>query len=354
MNRTIYLIRHAMPDIPLGERWCVGGRSDFPLGRLGHIQAVRLPFAKELESIQAVFASPLVRAIETARPLCAAPRIMPGLEEQDMGVWDGLPFREIMTRYPELYAARERDPSRLPDGAEDEEAVARRMRGAIFRCLGESKGDIALVSHKGAIAAITGERSKLGYTSLTVLKEENGELRICEVGRPPQPDLTDALCLAMLRASGADEALVAHCRAVAALADEFCASLKGKGIALDSEAVHTAALLHDIAKGEQNHAAVGGLWMKELGYPALAEIIRQHTEPDSDALNEAGLVFLADKLVRGAERVGLEERFGASLAKCRTPEAQAAHARRFALALSLKEKIDRLIGAGYCEYRRLP
>jgi len=343
-----------MPDIPLGERWCVGGRSDFPLGRLGRIQAARMPFVKELEGVQAVFSSPLVRAIETARPLCAAPRIMPGLEEQDMGVWDGLSFREIMARYPTLYTARERDPSLLPEGAESGEAVAKRMREAILRCLQESEGDIALVSHKSAIAAITGERSKLGYTSLSVLEEENGELHVCEVGRSPRPELTDALCLAMLRAAGADDALVAHCRAVTALAGELCTALKDKGIPLDSEAIHTAALLHDIAKGDPDHAAVGGLWMKELGYPAVAEIVRQHTEPDSDALNEAGLVFLADKLVRGAQRVELEERFSASLAKCKTPEAQRAHARRFALARSLNEQIERLCKAEYSEYRRQP
>jgi len=342
VSRRIFLVRHAMPDIPLGERWCVGGRSDFPLGRLGRIQAARLPFVKELEGVQAVFASRLNRAIETARPLCDAPRIMPGLEEQDMGVWDGLSFRGIMARYPELYTARESDPSLLPDGAESAEAVAGRMREAIFRCLRESEGDIVIVSHKGAIAAITGQRSKLGYTSLTVLEEEKGELRVRDIGLPPRPEGTDKLCLTMLRASGADEALVAHCRAVAALADELCAMLKEKGIILDGEAIHAAALLHDIAKGERDHAVVGGLWLKELDYPELAEIVRQHTEPDSDALNEAGVVFLADKLVRGTERVELEERFGASLKKCKTPEAQAAHARRVALARALKEKIDRL------------
>ena len=352
MSRRIFLIRHAMPDIPLGQRWCVGGRSDFPLGRLGRIQAARLPFVKELEGVQTVFASPLVRAIETARPLCDAPRIMPGLEEQDMGVWDGLSFREIMARYPALYAARENDPSLLPEGAESAEAVAGRMRAAILRCLRESEGDIALVSHKGAIAAITGQRSRLGYTSLTVLEEENGELRVRDVGLPPRPEASEELCLAMLRAAGADEALVAHCRAVAALADELCVALRERGVELDTAAVHAAALLHDIAKGERDHAAVGGLWLKELDYPELAEIVRQHTEPDSDALSEAGLVFLADKLVRGETRVALEERFGASLEKCKTPEAQAAHARRFALARSLKEKIDRLEGAECNEYGR--
>ena len=343
--RRIYLIRHAMPDIPLGERWCVGGRSDFPLGRLGRIQAARLPFVKELGGIQTVFASPLVRAIETARPLFESPRIMPGREEQDKGVWDGLSFREIMARYPELYAARECDPSLQPDGAESIQAVEGRMREAVLHCAQESAGDIAIVSHKSAIASITGERRRLGYTSLSVLEEENGELRVREIGLSPRPEITDELCLAMLRASGADDALIAHCRAVAALADELCAKLTEKEILFDSEAVHAAALLHDIAKGEHDHAAAGGLWLKELEYPALAEIVRQHTEPDSDAFNEAGLVFLADKLVRGSERVALEERFGASLAKCKTPEACAAHARRFALARSLKDKIDRLAGA---------
>ena len=81
--RRIYLIRHAMPDIPLGERWCVGGRSDFPLGRLGRIQAARLPFTEELEGLRTVFASPLVRAIETARPLCAAPQRRDAIREMN-------------------------------------------------------------------------------------------------------------------------------------------------------------------------------------------------------------------------------------------------------------------------------
>ena len=66
MTRTIWLIRHAMPDIPLGERWCVGGRLDLPLGALGRLQAALLPFAPELSNVETVFCSPLRRAVETA------------------------------------------------------------------------------------------------------------------------------------------------------------------------------------------------------------------------------------------------------------------------------------------------
>ena len=344
MTRTIYLIRHAMPDIPLGERWCIGGLTDLPLSRLGRIQAARLPFVPELAAAEAVFASTLIRAKETAEPLGRAVKAVPGLEEQRMGCWDGLPFREITARWPALYEAREKDPSLLPEGAEPERAVERRMRAALARCLEESTGDIAVVSHKSAIASLTGGRSRLGYTAISVLRETNGVLSVEKVGIPVLPALTDGLCLAMLRAAGADEKLTAHCRAVAAEADRLCAALGQAGLTLNAGDVHFAALLHDLAKGEQEHAQVGGLWLRELGWPALAEIVRQHTEPDSDTLNEAGLVFLADKLVRGSASVSLEERFAASLEKCRTEEAKAAHGRRLSLALSLREQIARLCG----------
>ena len=203
-----------MPDIPLGERWCVGGRCDLPLGRLGRIQAARLPFVPELKNIKTVFCSSLIRAIETARPLCAEFIPMPGLEEQDMGVWDGLSFTEIMARWPELYFAREQDASLLPEGAETAEALKARMEEAVMRCQRQSDGDIAIVSHKSAIASLVGHRSALGYTSLSVLREQDGRLQVDSVGIAPHPEPEDDLCRAMLRASGADEALLAHCQAV--------------------------------------------------------------------------------------------------------------------------------------------
>ena len=84
--RTVYLIRHAMPDIPLGERWCVGGETDLPLNVIGRLQAALLPFVPELCGLKDVFCSPLTRARETALPLCSEPQIVEGLEEQRMGV----------------------------------------------------------------------------------------------------------------------------------------------------------------------------------------------------------------------------------------------------------------------------
>ena len=331
-----------MPDIPLGERWCVGGRSDIPLGPLGRLQAALLPFAPELRGVEAVFCSPLTRAVETARPLCAEPRVMPGLEEQDMGAWDGLSFAQIKERFPALYAARAFDPSLLPEGAESEETVRARTEAALRRCLEESAGDLVAVSHKGAIASVAGGREGLDYISLTALRYEDGRLVSVEKRGAPRPRATDELCEALLGAAGADEARKAHSRAVAALADELCAALREKGLSLDAEAVHAAALLHDLAKGRPAHAALGGVWLRERGYPQLAEIVRQHSDPDGTEINEAAVVYLADKAVRGDRRVTIDGRFAASEKKCATPEARAAHARRYETAKTIQGEINRL------------
>ena len=338
-----------MPDIPLGERWCVGGLTDLPLNRIGRLQASLLPFVPELQGVSAVFCSPLSRARETALPLCPSPLVMPGLEEQVMGVWDGLSFREIRERYPALYAARESDLSVVPEGAETLEAVRERMLDALRRCLDKSDGDIAAVSHRTAISTLTGCRELLTYTTLSALRWDGGQFTAEAVGIRPHPALTNAVCAALHEAAGTDEKLRAHCRAVADLADELCAALRNKGVLLDAEAVHAAALLHDLARSEKGHAAVGALWLRELGYPEIADIVRQHHDPDGTDVNEAAVVFLADKAVRGNTRVPIGERFAASGEKCTTPEARAAHARRYVAAKTIQDKINRL-----CEEELIP
>lgn len=261
-----------------------------------------------------------------------------------MGVWDGLSFREIRQRFPALYAARELDPSLMPEGAESSETVRRRMTAGILRCLRESEGDIAVVSHKGAIAAILGSREGLDYTSITCLDFDGQALFPIRVGLRPHPTLTDPVCQALLEAAGAGEKLQAHCRTVAELAEELRGALAEKGLSLDRGTLRSAALLHDIARGQPEHAALGALWLRELGYPEAADCIRQHHDPDSIALSEAALLYLADKAVRGSERVSLEERFAASLEKCKTPEALAAHGRRLDAAREILRKIKTVCG----------
>ena len=108
-------------------------------------------------------------------------------------------------------------------------------------------------------------------------------------------------------------------------------------------------LLHDIARAEKDHPAIGALWLRELGYPELSEIVRQHHDPDGTQIDEAAVVYIADKAVRGDMRCGIEERFAASLKKCATPEAREAHARRYETAMAIRNEINRL-----CEEELIP
>ena len=334
--RSVYLVRHALPDIPIGARWCVG-HTDLPLGTVGRMQAALLPFVPVLRG-KPVFCSYLSRAIDTARPLCAEPMIREGLEEQDMGVWDGLSFDEIMVRYPALYAAREKDPNIWPESAEDMDSVGRRMRAALRRCLDESEGDIVVVSHKSAIDSITGQRKKLLHTTISRVGWDGTALTPLEVGQLPHPDLTDEVCMAVLHAAGTPEPVIAHCRAVAEEALRLADRLPAGEPAPDRSLLYAAALLHDVARTEARHAETGADWVRALGYPELADVIALHHDFEGESLNEAALLFLADKYIRGTERVSLDERFAASADRCTDEEARCAHERRYQAAKRLENR----------------
>ncbi len=343
-RRIVYLVRHGHPDIPLGERWCLG-RTDLPLAPVGRMQAALLPFVPELKG-KPVFCSRLMRAVETAKPLSPAPMIRDGLEEQDLGEWDGLPFTEIMVRWPELYEARERNPDIWPESAETPESVRRRMYRAVLSCLEESEGDLVVVSHKSAIASLTGERKKLGHCSISTLAWDGTALTPLEIGRTPHPELTEEVCLALLQAAGTPERVVNHCRAVAKKAMELYDGLAraemaaGGAVLPDRGLLFAAALLHDVARTEPDHAAVGGAWMRTLGYPEAAEVIARHHDCDGTGLDEAALLFLADKYIREDREVTLEERFALSRERCVTEEALAAHDRRYHAAKRIESLLN--------------
>ena len=82
--------------------------------------------------------------------------------------------------------------------------------------------------------------------------------------------------------------------------------------------VAAAALLHDVARAEPAHADAGADLLVRLGYPRLAPPVRSHMHLGGAAgapLDEAQVVYLADKLVLGDRVVGLEERFAARLGR---------------------------------------
>ena len=141
------------------------------------------------------------------------------------------------------------------------------------------------------------------------------------------------------------EPLEAHCRATAEAAMEIVCALAAAGVCLDETPVYAAALLHDVSKGTPDHALAGAGLMSQLGYPALAPLIAQHHDIEDPArVDEALVVYMADKLCRGDRRVSVSGRFRASFDKCRDAEALAAHDRRYKAALTAAHTINDICG----------
>ncbi len=109
-----------------------------------------------------------------------------------------------------------------------------------------------------------------------------------------------------------------HSRKVRNLAVFLSRLLNENGEHLDVERIEAASLLHDIAKVStlntgQSHSRAGADLLRKLGFPEVAEIIRQHVLLDPrtnpERITEAEVVHYADKRVRHTTVVSLLERF---------------------------------------------
>ena len=109
------------------------------------------------------------------------------------------------------------------------------------------------------------------------------------------------------------DAVIAHCRTVAAVALFIADKMNGRGCNIDRELLMSAALLHDLAKGRPDHAVESARIIRGMGYPAVAELVETHMDiipGKGETVSAAEVLYLADKLVSGDRVVSLKEHFG--------------------------------------------
>ena len=127
-------------------------------------------------------------------------------------------------------------------------------------------------------------------------------------------------------------------------------ALAEAGFDLNLPLVTVGALLHDLAKTPclgtlNNHAELGAVILEELGYPQVAQVVREHVHLDGAImdprpLREAEIVNYADKRVLHETVVTLEERFADLKVRYgRTPEARARIQATEVKARVLEEKL---------------
>jgi hypothetical protein len=165
------------------------------------------------------------------------------------------------------------------------------------------------------------------------------------LGLPTYPDEGEAL--ALLARYGTPENIVAHCKSVARAAEDIARRCNGAGADIDIGLLRASCLLHDICRREPDHARAGMLLLLSLGYPDAAIAVGRHMDfpighGDIDA---SALLYLADKLCRGAGTVPLEatlrdaaRRFSAD------PAASAAARGRIACAMDIARALEERYG----------
>ncbi len=155
-------------------------------------------------------------------------------------------------------------------------------------------------------------------------------------------------CMDILAWQAVPANVVAHCQAVAALATRLGdAWNRSTGAGLDLALVQAGALLHDMAKGKPHHADWGRAVLLELGCPDVAEVVGSHMclpAGGSAQIDERALVYYADKRLKGAGVVTLEERFAPSKERfAHDPDALAGVEERLQAAMDIENILH---GAG--------
>ena len=146
-----------------------------------------------------------------------------------------------------------------------------------------------------------------------------------------------AECSALCDLAGTPRNVRRHCRIVARVAHELGRILE-KNEQVDLRLLDRAARLHDIKKGNPDHARSGAAFLRGFGFDRLAVLVARHQDPSGTSVEEE-VLSLADKLVRGDAVVSLGQRARELSQRFADSEAIAAGQRRLTTARKTLERI---------------
>lgn len=161
----LYLARHGATPLTAEDRF--SGDEGVELSDEGRRQAALLGVRLRDEGIEAIYTSPLARAVETAGLICGAwggssirPVARDGLREIRHGHWEGRTRADVEARFASEYAAWEADPFTFaPEGGESGVQVLARAL-PVIREIVTGTGTVRpgsrflVVSHKATIRLV--------------------------------------------------------------------------------------------------------------------------------------------------------------------------------------------------------
>jgi broad specificity phosphatase PhoE len=186
----LLLIRHLEPDRSVHGR--AYGSLDARLSDLAREKAAKLAQALDGVHLDAVYASPLRRALETATPLAVHRRLVPvvheGLREIDFGEIEGSRYEEVEQGRPDLFRSWMSDPTGVSfPGGESFAEVRLRVLAAVEEIRARHRGGgIALVAHGGVTRAIVAASLSMPDEALFRLDQAYGAVSVVDwLGETP-------------------------------------------------------------------------------------------------------------------------------------------------------------------------
>jgi len=189
----LVLVRHGETDS--NKAGLALGRKDVELNETGRWQAQRVAGALQNQAIAAVYSSPLLRALDTARAVAERHdlpvQVDEGLIEMEIGEMEGLTFQQVRERYPQFLqlwlggsAAYQSMPGgeRLLDVQERAWQALERIRGK------ETQQTVVVVTHNFVLLTILCRvlgleladfrRLRYGVAAVSVLQVQDGRMTV--------------------------------------------------------------------------------------------------------------------------------------------------------------------------------
>lgn len=183
----ILLVRHG--ETEWNRTFRFQGRSDLPLNETGTRQAEALAFTLRDEPIQAIYSSPLVRALETARIIGAFHEDAPifqeeNLMEMDLGDFDGMDARQWAKQHSDFRKRWMETPAQvqMPNGESLPQVQARAVRALKRITQSHPQGITLLVcSHNFVILTILCYAMSISLDRFREVKHETAALSVLHV-----------------------------------------------------------------------------------------------------------------------------------------------------------------------------
>jgi len=180
----LILLRHGQ------TRWNREGRvqgvTDVELTKVGEEQSQRVALHLQSEPLEAVYSSPLGRALYMAERIAASRGIPvqthPGLMELNQGCLEGLTYQEIVTRHPALIEQWKKAPASvlIPDGESLVSLQERAWRSIEEIVRNHPQGSVVVVSHNLVNRVTLCKLLQMDLNLYRIIRQDEAALNVIE------------------------------------------------------------------------------------------------------------------------------------------------------------------------------